>query len=112
MTYVSPEILSEEAKKIVVDYITRIDDLKPKERTKIPSQEMPTQAPEIRIHNLDEVALGYSMEQAKVEAMRCLQCVKKNCVEDCRSYVAHTSPICINQPSVPYLRCQQKSFFN
>jgi len=83
MTYVSPEILSEEAKKIVVDYITRIDDLKPKERTKIPSQEMPTQAPEIRIHNLDEVALGYSMEQAKVEAMRCLQCVKKNCVEDC-----------------------------
>lgn len=83
MSHLSPELLAEEAKKIVAEYVSKIDELKPKDRTKIPSQEMPTQAPEIRITNLDEVAIGYSMEQAKVEAMRCLQCVKKNCVDDC-----------------------------
>jgi glutamate synthase (NADPH/NADH) small chain len=44
---------------------------------------MPAQDPEIRSHNLDEVALGYTMEQARIEAMRCIQCVKKNCIEDC-----------------------------
>lgn len=77
------EQLSEEAKQLIVEYISRIDDMKPKERTHIPSQEMPSQNPHERINNLDEVALGYTLEQARIEAMRCLQCVKKNCVEDC-----------------------------
>ncbi|MBI1939068.1 MAG: NADPH-dependent glutamate synthase [Ignavibacteriales bacterium] len=77
------EQLSEEAKQLIVEYISRIDDMKPKERTHIPPQEMPSQNPHERIRNLDEVALGYTLEQARIEAMRCLQCVKKNCVEDC-----------------------------
>ncbi len=83
MSHLTPEQLSEEAKKLIVNYLTKIDELKTKDRMKIPAQEMPAQDPEIRSHNLDEVALGYTMEQARIEAMRCLQCVKKNCIEDC-----------------------------
>jgi len=45
--------------------------------------EMPRQAPLERAKNFDEVALGYSAEQAKQEASRCLQCKKRNCVEGC-----------------------------
>ncbi|MHB8930547.1 MAG: NADPH-dependent glutamate synthase [Melioribacteraceae bacterium] len=83
MSHITPEQLSEDAKKLIVDYLSKIDELKTKDRMKIPAQEMPAQDPEIRSHNLDEVALGYTVEQARIEAMRCLQCVKKNCVEDC-----------------------------
>ena len=83
MSHITPEQLSEEAKKLIVDYLSKIDELKTKDRMKIPVQEMPTQDPEVRSHNLDEVALGFTIEQARIEAMRCLQCVKKNCVDDC-----------------------------
>ena len=83
MNHRTLEELSNDAKKLIADYVSRIDDMKAKERTKIPAQEMPAQDPEVRSHNLEEVALGYTMEQARIEAMRCLQCVKKTCVEDC-----------------------------
>ena len=46
-------------------------------------EEMPRQAPEIRRTNFDEVALGYSVEQALSEAKRCLQCKKKPCMAGC-----------------------------
>jgi glutamate synthase (NADPH/NADH) small chain len=45
--------------------------------------EMPKQSPELRRHNFQEVALGYSPEQAAEEAARCLQCKKPKCVEGC-----------------------------
>lgn len=45
--------------------------------------EMPVQDPEERRHNFNEVALGYSEEQAVAEAKRCLQCKKPKCVEGC-----------------------------
>ncbi len=83
MSHYTPEQLAEEAKKIIVEYISKVDELKPKERTKIPAQEMPAQDPAVRNRNLYEVALGYTIEQARIEALRCLQCVKKSCVEDC-----------------------------
>jgi glutamate synthase (NADPH/NADH) small chain len=83
MNHHTIEQLSEEAKKLLVDYLNKIDEMKPKERTKIPPQEMPSQNPFVRRSNLDEVALGYTIEQARIEAMRCLQCVKKTCVDDC-----------------------------
>jgi glutamate synthase (NADPH/NADH) small chain len=83
MPHKSAEELSKEAKEIIVEYLGRLNDLKTKDKMKIPSQEMPAQDPLERIKNLDEVALGYTMEQARVEAMRCIQCVKANCVEDC-----------------------------
>ncbi len=55
----------------------------PKERMQIPSQEMPAQDPQVRRHNMDEVALGFSEAQAKAEAMRCLQCKNQPCVAGC-----------------------------
>jgi glutamate synthase (NADPH/NADH) small chain len=45
--------------------------------------EMPRQAPEVRRHNFNEVALGFNMELAKAEAERCLQCKKPKCIEGC-----------------------------
>lgn len=45
--------------------------------------EMPTQAPEVRAHNFNEVALGYTLETAVDEAKRCLNCKTRPCVEGC-----------------------------
>ena len=44
---------------------------------------MPVQPPLQRNKNFDEVALGYSAEQAIDEANRCLQCKHKPCVGGC-----------------------------
>lgn len=44
---------------------------------------MPTQEPEVRSHNFEEVALGYTLEQAVDEANRCLNCKNKPCVGGC-----------------------------
>ncbi len=44
---------------------------------------MPTQDAKVRAHNFDEVALGYSEEQALDEAMRCLSCKNMPCVDGC-----------------------------
>jgi glutamate synthase (NADPH/NADH) small chain len=44
---------------------------------------MPRQDPQIRRRNFEEVALGYSEEQAVREAQRCLGCKKKPCVDGC-----------------------------
>ena len=49
----------------------------------ISREPMPRQAPEIRRTNFEEVALGYSPEQAVREAQRCLQCKGKPCVAGC-----------------------------
>lgn len=48
-----------------------------------PRVPMPCQPPEIRAHNFDEVALGYTGEDAMHEARRCLQCKKPFCVSGC-----------------------------
>ncbi len=45
--------------------------------------EMPVQAPEVRAHNFEEVALGYDEETALAEAQRCLNCKNQPCVEGC-----------------------------
>jgi len=44
---------------------------------------MPRQDPKIRARNFNEVALGYSAEQAQSEANRCIQCPKRACVAGC-----------------------------
>lgn len=83
MSYIPEEQLITQAKCLFEEYLPKVETLKVKERQKIPCQEMPTQDPLVRSQNMEEVALGYSFEQARVEAMRCLQCVKKNCIEGC-----------------------------
>lgn len=44
---------------------------------------MPKQRVEERVHNFNEVALGYSEEQAIAEAGRCLHCPEPQCVKGC-----------------------------
>jgi len=44
---------------------------------------MPTQAPEVRAHNFQEVALGYEESVAVDEANRCLNCKTMPCVSGC-----------------------------
>jgi glutamate synthase (NADPH/NADH) small chain len=44
---------------------------------------MPVQEPEVRAHNFNEVALGYSEETAINEANRCLNCKNQPCVSGC-----------------------------
>ncbi len=44
---------------------------------------MPVQDPMVRNHNFEEVALGYTPEQAVDEANRCLGCKNKPCVGGC-----------------------------
>ena len=46
-------------------------------------QKMPELAPDIRNKNFEEVALGYTEEQAVEEAGRCLQCKNRPCVGGC-----------------------------
>jgi glutamate synthase (NADPH/NADH) small chain len=58
---------------------------------KTPRQKMPEQKPAERINNFNEVPLGYSAETAVIEAKRCLQCKKPQCVEGC--------PVNVNIPA-------------
>ena len=44
---------------------------------------MPEQDPQVRAHNFEEVALGYTPEMATQEAGRCLNCKNPKCVEGC-----------------------------
>lgn len=46
-------------------------------------QPMPTQDPKTRIKNFSEVALGYTEEDAVIEAERCLNCKKAPCRQGC-----------------------------
>lgn len=71
-----------EAKKILLDLEAKAA-LTVKDRASIPQQEMPTQPPSVRIKNTSEVALGYTTAMARVEALRCLQCVNQPCVAGC-----------------------------
>ncbi|GAF84270.1 unnamed protein product, partial [marine sediment metagenome] len=53
------------------------------DKKKIPRQKMSVQDPKERIKNFSSVALGYSKEQAVLEAKRCLQCKKPVCIAGC-----------------------------
>ncbi len=44
---------------------------------------MPSQSPEVRRRNFDEVATGYTYEMAIEEAKRCLNCKTKPCQKKC-----------------------------
>ena len=86
--HISAEELKKNAQLILSDIKDKT--LSNKERTAIPLQEMPAQDPKVRVRNMEEVAQGYSREQALVESRRCLQCTSAPCVEGC--------PVQINIP--------------
>jgi len=90
MSYRTVDSISKEAHKIYEELYPKNDSLKTKDRIKIPMMEMPSQDPNIRKKNLDEVAIGYTAEEAIVEAMRCTQCPKQACIKNC--------PVNINIP--------------
>jgi glutamate synthase (NADPH/NADH) small chain len=46
-------------------------------------REMPKQEVGVRVHNFDEVALGYTAELAIAEAQRCIACKSPKCIESC-----------------------------
>lgn len=58
------------------------------QQKRVPVQE---QKPEVRNKNFEEVCYGYSLEEAKLEASRCLQCKNPLCVQAC--------PVSINIPA-------------
>jgi len=58
-------------------------ELKPADRYQIPPQDMPEQDAIKRRSNVNEVATGYTETQARLEAMRCLQCKKAPCIKGC-----------------------------
>lgn len=58
-------------------------ELKPADRMKLKRHEMPNQDELVRRGNFEEVALGYSLETAKTEGERCLQCKDPKCVQGC-----------------------------
>jgi len=60
-----------------------VAESKPKPKLKKEAVQIPKQKPEERRKNFNEVALGYSEEQALEEASRCLQCPKPQCIQGC-----------------------------
>jgi len=62
---------------------------KPKLRRnpKAPRQVLPVMAPEERVKSAVEVAQGFTLEQAKIEALRCLQCKDPVCVDACPLHI-------------------------
>lgn len=83
MNHTTPEDLADAADQTLSEILRRDEPLKPKDRLKIPAQEMPSQDPMVRRSNTNEVAVGYSAQQARVEAMRCLACKKAPCIDGC-----------------------------
>ncbi len=71
-------------------------------KSKIPRQPMPEQEPRERAKNFKEVPLGYTPEQAMLEASRCLQCKKPGCVPSC--------PVEVDIPSFIALTAEGRFF--
>ncbi len=54
---------------------------------KAPRQDLPLLSPEERLRGPEEVALGFSLAQVQVEALRCLQCKNPTCVDACPLHI-------------------------
>ena len=89
-THVSKEQLAEKAKIAYEDIKQKyaVTPITTRERLAIPPEDMPTGDPKIRARRIEEVALGYTQEQAIVEATRCLQCKNEPCVQGCPVNIA------------------------
>jgi glutamate synthase (NADPH) small chain len=87
----TPAPSPDELHRMAEDLLARKDQLKPRDRMAIPAQPMPAQGAAERVGNMEEVALGYSQDQARIEALRCLRCKNAPCVKGC--------PVAIDIPS-------------
>ncbi|MBZ5669179.1 MAG: NADPH-dependent glutamate synthase [Acidobacteriia bacterium] len=60
---------------------------KPRPNPKAPRQALPLLSPEERVKGCKEVSLGFTLEQVRVEAVRCLQCKDPVCVQACPLHI-------------------------
>jgi glutamate synthase (NADPH/NADH) small chain len=77
------EMYAREEHRAMWDYECRLQKAADNLKRANKREPMPKQDPMMRIQNFDEVALGYTREQAMREASRCLKCKKAFCVEGC-----------------------------
>jgi NADPH-dependent glutamate synthase beta subunit-like oxidoreductase len=80
--YLKGEVLG----KGYLDVPIKASDIKveiPADLVKAERQEMPTLAVEQRVHNFNEMALGYDGEKAIAEAKRCMNCAGRLCLRVC-----------------------------
>jgi len=77
------EMYVREEHRAMWDYECRLQQAEDNLKRANKREPMPKQDPKMRIQNFDEVALGYTREQAMREASRCLQCKRAFCVEGC-----------------------------
>ncbi|NLB63327.1 MAG: NADPH-dependent glutamate synthase [Fibrobacter sp.] len=89
MTNLNPTLdqAQRDAVEVLQNIISRPEPLKVRDRLAIPLQEMPELDANYRATSLEEVALGFTPEMARLEAMRCLQCKKPACVEGCPVHI-------------------------
>lgn len=97
--YKSAEKLSAQAKEVWNGLKDR--EIKMKDRAAIPLQDMPVLEPHKRARLMDEVAIGYTDEQARIEAERCLNCKNRPCVKGCP----------VGVPIPEFITCIQKGDF-
>ena len=60
-----------------------LDPADRKRKAKLPAQELPIRPVEERIHDFDEIKLGFDTDTAMAEADRCIFCPKQPCVVAC-----------------------------
>jgi glutamate synthase (NADPH/NADH) small chain len=65
------------------DHECRLQESEKKLKRANKREPMPKQDPKLRVQNFDEVALGYTRDQAMREASRCLDCKKSPCITGC-----------------------------
>ena len=58
-----------------------------KPNPKAPRQVLPVRTPEERVKGAEEVATGFSLEQVRIEALRCLQCKDPVCIPACPLHI-------------------------
>lgn len=83
--HIRAEKLAEEGRKDYKELQAKLKKgpLTVADRMAIPQQIMPTGEPKVRARQMTEVALGFTKEQAIVEANRCLNCKNMPCVNGC-----------------------------
>jgi glutamate synthase (NADPH/NADH) small chain len=64
-----------------------VPNVKPKRNPKAPRQQLPLLESRMRAGTCEEVALGFDPEQARIEALRCLNCKDPKCIEACPLHI-------------------------
>jgi glutamate synthase (NADPH/NADH) small chain len=77
------EMYAREEHRAMWDHECRLLEAKQNIKRANKRESMPKQDPKLRIRNFEEVALGYTKEQALREASRCLNCKIPFCIEGC-----------------------------